>query len=295
QNYSEWQKTAWALHMILQMMGKTKLVLSYPEPEWNHALLRVTPDGYTTGLIPYGSKSFSVDINIRTSMVSLASANGEFSGFTLQDNKSVSSYFASYNYLLDSMGFEVDINPVPQEVADTTPFDKQTERLEWDQKSALNYLYANQFAHNAIARFTAPFRGKKLAPALFWGTYDMTGILFSGKEAASTGKGYVAKAAFDEQMIEFGFWPGDPRWDEPTLFAVSYPSDGKEYTDDMVRPKEANYNKSYSEFFLPLSAVLRYENPMDEAVRFFEDSFNAYAKDNWDNLEWFTKPLEIHN
>ena len=293
QNYSEWKKTAWALHMILQMMGKTKLALSYPEPGWNHALLHITPNGYTTGLIPYGSKSFSVDIDLRTSIVSLHSANGEFSGFTLQDNKSVSSYFASYNYLLDSMGFEVDITSTPQEVSDTTSFDKQTQRLEWDQKSALNYLYANQFAHNAISRFTASFRGKKISPGLFWATYDMTGILFSGKEAGDSGKREMGKPLFAEQRIEFGFWPGDPRWDKPALFAVSYPPDEKTYADDMVQPKEATYNHDYAEFFLPLEAVLQYEDPMAETVRFFEDAFSTYSKENWEDLNWFTKPLEV--
>lgn len=293
QKYSEWAPTAWALHMVLQMMGKTKLALSYPEPEWNHSLLELTPEGFTTGVIPSGGNNFSISINLRASNVSILGVNGESYGFSLQDSKSVSGYFASFNYMLDCINVEADISPIPQEVADQTPFDKQGEQLEWDQKSALNYLYSCHLAHNAIQCFVAPLRCKKINPKLFWGTYDLTAILFSGKDAPYDKKGYIEEAAFDEQLVECGFWPGDPGRDQPTYFALSYPMDSKKYTSGMVRPPEATYDETAAEFFLSLSDVLKSDSPFNTVKDFFTDAFTAYAENNWENLDWFKQPLTI--
>ena len=80
------------------------------------------------------------------------------------------------------------------------------------------------FAHNALGRFSSAFRGKRTPPSLYWGTFDLTTTLFSGEPLPfDPTASIVERAAFDEELMEFGFWPGDERTDEPSFFALPYP------------------------------------------------------------------------
>src|SRR5512135_473694 len=62
--YDEWRETLATLHMLSQMVGKTRLVLAPPEPQWSHVALPVTVDGLTTGPMPIGSRVLQIDIGL---------------------------------------------------------------------------------------------------------------------------------------------------------------------------------------------------------------------------------------
>lgn len=124
--YSEWAVTAETMHMILQTMGKVKLRRMDAQPEWNHALLYVTPGGFTTGLIPHGQSSFAVEIDLAQSTVTARCTTGMTAGFTIGGVRSVAAYYADFTAMLLHIGHDTPINPIPQEMANTTPFDQQT-------------------------------------------------------------------------------------------------------------------------------------------------------------------------
>ena len=294
--YSEWRETALTLHMISQMLGKTKLSRMEPQPQWNHIVLSLTPSGFTTGIIPYAEKTFSIELQAREGRVVTDGIDGRSSSFVLTNGVSISEYYAEYNRMLADVMCQTEIYTVPQEMNITTPFEKNTDKLHYDGARASDFFHMCVFAHNAILKFLSSFRGKKMLPSFFWGTFDVTGIVFSGKGRPFPGKGVIEETAFDEQMIEFGFWPGDDIVEEPSFFVLPYPFLTEEYPakDYKVRPEKAIYSPEKAEYFLSLRDALSYADPVQTLQEFFRDSYKAvtgYQK--WENMDWFDMPLLI--
>ncbi len=291
--YSDWADTAQQLHMLLQIIGKTKLALMPPQPEWNHVVLHMNARGFTTGLIPTGEDGINVTCNLRSSMIYAHRTNGAMAGFPLRNGTSVSEYFDDYKRMLATIGVDTGINPVPQEVADTAPFAEQAEKHDFDSEKALEFYDMCVFAYNAMLAFASPFRSKKILPSYFWGTFDLSTILFSGEECPCGMEGIIEKNAFDEKFVEFGFWPGDANMDEPSFFAMPYPFIGdKDYTKAPLSPQEAFYSPEKKEFFLPFRALAGRENPVAAFGRFGRDVMDAICYDyGWEKIEWFKKPL----
>ena len=290
--YSTWHTTCDTLHMVMQMMGKIKLRKMSPQPEWKHSLLQITARGFSTGLIPDGDHSFEISIDILNGMVDIMSTNGVNATFELHDGVSVSGYYADLMGALGYVGHPVVINVTPQEFHSATPFTEQTRRVDFDHAAARNFFMQNVFARNALLDFAAPYRGKKICPSLFWGSFDMTTVLFSGVEKKFPGTGVIEESAFDEQFIEFGFWPGDPNEDDPTFFVMAYPFLKGELDMSGVSVENALYSPEKAECFLKLKDALATPDPQSTVVRFCQETFAAISKqEKWGNVKWFTKPL----
>ena len=294
--YSDWKDTATGIHMVTQMMGKTKLARLDPQPEWNHIVLELTAQGFSTGLIPYGDKSFSVDLHIREGRVMATGMDGRSSSFVFESGLSVSEYYGQFNRMLADVMCETEMYAVPQEVAFTTPFDKHSDKLGYDGRKALDFYRMCVFARNAILRFLSPFRNKKMLPAFFWGTFDTTGILFSGKSKpfaeTAGGGGVIERVAFDEEMIEFGFWPGDDKFNDPAFFILPYPFLQKDLSGAPIQPEKAWYSPEKAEFFLKMSDLVSTDHPEEKLHDFFSSGYKIVSRtQNWENLGWFELPL----
>lgn len=292
--YRSWKDTNITLHMLLQMMGKVKLDKMTPQPEWNHALLYPTPQGFTTGLVPDAHGSFEIRLNLDAPGLEARCTSGAHAGFALKDGVSVSQYYDMFQTMLNYVGHPCGITSAPQEVFFTTPFEEQTTAVNFDGRRAWEYFETCVFAHNALLAFSAPFRGKKIPPSLFWGTFDMTTVLFSGAELAFPGEGIIEQVAFDERFVEFGFWPGDEKLDDPSFFVLPYPFVDNEPENDIQLPKGAAFVPEKKEYIFALKDVLAHDDPQQALVDFCRGSFSILANaDQWDGLDWFNKPLLV--
>lgn len=292
--YSRWADTARTMHMLLQMLGKVKLRRNAPQPEWNHALLYPTPSGFTTGLVPHDGYGFAVTMDIAAGRVDALCTSGRSSGFSLTGTHSVSELYARFGRMLEGIGHATPINAEPQEMPTKTPFGEQTGRHAWDGDAARAYFQNALFAHRALGQFAAPYRGKKISPSLFWGTFDMTTVLFSGVEKPFGGSGLIERVAFDEQFVEFGFWPGDDAVDDPSFFALPYPFLEKDLSGEAVRPAAAWYSPEKKEYFLKLKDIASEKDPAAVLNDFLWDAFHAVTRaEGWPNLSWLTKPLAL--
>lgn len=290
--YNEWTDTALTLHLVAQMLGKTKLSRMDPQAEWNHIVLQVTSDGFSTGLIPNGDKSFSISILAREGKVVTTGIDGRSSSFAFQNGMSVSEYYVEFNRMLADVTCETPIYTVPMEMSITTPFEKNTQKRNYSSQHAADFFRMCVFAHNALLEFVAPFRGKRLLPSFFWGTFDVSAILFSGKAVPFSGGGIIEKVAFDEQMLEFGFWPGDDLVPEPSFFILPYPFVTQDLSASGIKPGKAVFSAEKAEFFLSLRDALSYENPEKALQDFFQSGYEIITKmEKWDNLAWFNLPL----
>ena len=57
------------------------------------------------------------------------------------------------------------------------------------------------FADRALNRFLAPFRGKVTCPAYYFGTMDLSCLVYSGEAAPWGREDKVMQYAFDEKML----------------------------------------------------------------------------------------------
>ena len=76
--YEAWRDTKVTLHMYTQVIGKLRLALSPPEPEWAHVALYLTARGLTTGPIPYEERVFQADFDLIDHMLTISASKPRF-------------------------------------------------------------------------------------------------------------------------------------------------------------------------------------------------------------------------
>ncbi len=171
------------------------------------------------------------------------------------------------------------------------PFYHLDEPLAFDDQRAQAYFDQCLFARDALLEFSAPWRGKKTPPSLYWGTFDMTCVLFSGEPCPFDPEAsLVERVALDEQLVEFGFWPGDETYDKAAFFVMAYPF--LENSAGEVPVDGACFDASRAQYLLPLEDVLRARNPHAAVARLCREAFARIAEQQrWNHLAWLTKPL----
>lgn len=104
QTYGEWRDTCIALHMTTQMMGKVKLEMAAPQPEWSQVVLDVFPTGFTTGYLAHGSGGLQIDLDVTDAQVRALNTEGAAAAFPLRECLSVSDCYDRFVDLLENVG-----------------------------------------------------------------------------------------------------------------------------------------------------------------------------------------------
>lgn len=290
--YSSWSSTAETVHLVSQMLGKFKLDKMPAQPEWQQVTLPLTATGFTTGLVPCERIACSIEIDLFDSTVTATNTEGSRSSFTLRDQRSIAQYFDDFKRMLDEIGIDTAINPAPQEMDTTTPFDENTEARRYDAAAAQGGFAQFVFAYRTVLGFMSGYRCKMALPELFWGTFDVTGVLYSGKPAPYPGDGIIEQVAFDEELIEFGFWPGDNAEDNPSFFVLPYPFVEEDLSGTLNATSAGFYSPEKAEYFLPLEKALERDDPEAEVRAFFEEAFHVLThRGDWEDKDWYTEPL----
>ncbi len=140
-----------------------------------------------------------------------------------------------------------------------------------------------QFAWDAEQQFIAPFRQRKVYPGLFWGTFDVSCIIiYNELEDFPDDSKVIERAAFDEHMIEFGFWLGDDTIENPCFFTLPYPFvDGVELEVDDTFPTGSYFNSKMAEYLYEIKSEVS-QADTDETIRFLE----ASCKKSLECLKW---------
>ena len=140
QTYGEWRDTCIALHMTTQMMGKVKLEMAAPQPEWSQVVLDVFPTGFTTGYLAHGSGGLQIDLDVTDAQVRALNTEGAAAAFPLRECLSVSDCYDRFVDLLENVGHPCPIYPVPQEMFTDEPFYHLDEPLAFDDLRAQAYF-----------------------------------------------------------------------------------------------------------------------------------------------------------
>ncbi|AQS53222.1 hypothetical protein BW727_100829 [Jeotgalibaca dankookensis] len=181
------------------------------------------------------------------------------------------------------VGLDITIQTKPQEMAHTTPFEEDQNHHHYSESVASQILNWFQFAWDAEQQFIAPFRQRKVYPGLFWGTFDVSCIIiYNELEDFPDDSKVIERAAFDEHMIEFGFWLGDDTIENPCFFTLPYPFvDGVELEVDDTFPTGSYFNSKMAEYLYEIKSEVS-QADTDETIRFLE----ASCKKSLEYLKW---------
>jgi hypothetical protein len=287
-----WKDTCATLHLWTQIVGKVRMAKSsWLNHSW-HVTLYVTPRGLTTGPVPYGERVFQIDFDFVDHELLLQSSDGSGSRFALEP-QTVADFYARVMRALEKLDLAVDINRLPNEVADPTPFDEDRLHNAYDAEYANRYWRVLLQADRVFRRFRGGFIGKCSPVHYFWGAPDLAVTRFSGRPAPRHPGGVpnlpdtVAREAYSHEVSSAGFWPGGGPIDHAAFYSYAYPEPAG-FAQAEVQPAGAFYSQDLREFILPYDAVRGSPSPDDALLQFLESTYVAAA----DLGGWDRKSLE---
>ena len=282
--YSEWSATCDTLHAHTQVLGKLAAALAPPEPQLQHAALRLTARGYETLALPApdGSGAIVAGLDLRAHEAFAEHSTGASRRVALTPDRAVGEVCRELLDAVAEMAGHVEIDPTPQEVWWTVPLDEDREHRSYDAAAVTGYFAAASSAALALGAFRAPYRGRSTPVNAWWGSFDLAVNLFSGQPADPPSEDFIMRNAMDAQEVAVGWWPGDPRYDHPALYAYAHPAPGG-FADGRLSPTKARWDGALGEYVLDWEDVLRSDDPHGTAVTFARSAFShACAVCGWD-------------
>ena len=282
------------LQLISQILGKIKLQYAIQEPQWAHIILDITPRGFSTGLLKYGASYFEIEVNLIESIIFIKTEEKDVS-IKLGDGKTISEYYKEIINVSADLGLQFSIHTRPQEMGLKTLFEDDVNHHHYKEDTAREILKWFQFAWDAEQQFIGPLRQRKVFPGLFWGTFDVSCIVVYNKlEPFPDDSRVIERAAFDEHMIEFGFWLGDDHTEHPAFFILPYPFvSGVELEIDDSFPAGSYFSPKKAEYFYEIRNGIN-QVTTRESISFMEASFKKsmeYLK--WENTDHYFKELKM--
>lgn len=292
--YKENKNEITTLQLISQILGKIKLEYGAQEPQWAHVILRITPSGFSTGLLRYNDSYFEIEVNLIKNIIAIKT-NEKDMNIKLENGKSISEYYQEIINTAATLGLPLSIQTTPQEMEWKKPFEDDVDYHHYSEVVARQILEWFQFAWDAQQQFIAPLRQRKVYPGLFWGNFDLSCIvIYNEFESFPDDSKVIARAAFDEHMVEFGFWLGDDNFEYPTFFTLPYPfvKDVELETDDSF-PSGSYFSPKMAEYIYEIKDDAD-QAEISDAIRFMEASLKKsmeYLK--WEDTEHYFKTLKM--
>ncbi|NTU42722.1 MAG: hypothetical protein HGA78_06645 [Nitrospirales bacterium] len=290
--YEEWAPTKKTLQMCVQMVGKTKLALASPQPEWLHASLQLDACGFTTGPMPVGVRVLTVRIDVFSNVICLALSDGRERRVALGPDRCVADIWAEYSRSLAELNVEADIWTKPQELADVTPFDENTHDCLIVPEQAQRFHRLLCSLHGVFEEFRSQFFGRS-GVQFWWGAFDYAVLLFTGKhEVPPDNKGYIMRYDLDAEHMNAGFWPGDDAAPQAKFYAYLVPRpDGCETA--AIEPEHAGWVEAMGEWLMSYDSVRENADPGKAILNFLNSVYRvAVTQGRWDAEAFrYTKPV----
>src|SRR5436305_8249640 len=266
-SYEDWRATCDTLHALTQVLGKLAAKLAPPEPQLQHAALRLTARGWET--LPLsahaGSGSLVVALDLRVHEAVVEHSGGQAQRIALTPNRSVGEVTREILTAVREVAGAVEINPTPQEVSWTVPLDEDDQHAHYDPGQVGDYFAAATQAALALTAFRAPYRGRSSPVNAWWGTFDLAVFLFSGLPADPPSDDFIMRNAADAQLVEVGWWPGDIRYPRAAFFAFAHPAP-PDFADASLSPPAARWDQTLGEYILDWDDVRAAADPRAAAA-----------------------------
>jgi hypothetical protein len=283
-SYPEWRGTCDTLHAHTQLLGKLAVRLAPPEPQLQHAALRLTARGWETAPLPApdGSGSLVVALDLHAHEAVVEHSGGATGRIALTPDRPAGAVTHEVLAAVHKLAGPVQIDPTPQEVAWTVPLDADYEHAEYDKEKVAVYFAAATRAALVLAAFRAPYRGRSTPVNAWWGSFDLAVSLFSGAPATPPSDDFIMRNAMDAQEVAVGWWPGDTRYPKAAFYAYAHPAP-ETFSAGTLSPAAAHWDHTLGEFVLDWDDVLAAADPHATALEFARSAFrHACLTCAWD-------------
>jgi len=282
--YDAWSATCDTLHAHTQVLGKLAVALAPPEPQLQHAALRLTARGWETLPLPApdGSGALVVALDLRTHEAVAEHSDGQVERVALTPNRPVGEVTRDVLAAVRGLAGPVEINPRPQETPWTTPLDEDDEHATYDPAQVTAYFAAATRAALVLSALRAPYRGRSTPVNAWWGSFDLAVSLFSGLPVEPSSDEFIMRNAGDAQQIEVGWWPGDGRYPRAAFFSYAYPAP-EEFATATLSPAAARWDAGLGEYVLDWDDARASSDPHRAALDFGRSSVrHACMVCGWD-------------
>jgi Family of unknown function (DUF5996) len=267
--FEDWRATCDTLHAHTQVLGKLAVALAPPEPQLQHAALRLSARGWETLPLPApdGSGALVVALDLRSHEAVVEHSDGRVRRVALVPDRPVGEVTREVLAAVRTLVGPVEINTTPQETPWTTPLNEDTQHATYNPDQATAYFAAATEAALVLAALRAPYRGRSTPVNAWWGSFDLAVSLFSGEPADPPSKDFIVRNSGDAQQIEVGWWPGDHRYPRAAFYAYAYPPPPG-FAEGTLAPSSAHWDETLSEFILDWDDVRTGADPREAALSF---------------------------
>jgi hypothetical protein len=277
--YEAWRATCDTLHGHTQVLGKLAAALAPPEPQLQHAALRLTARGWETQPLPApdgsGAVVVALDLLVHEAVVEWSA--GRVTRIPLTPDRSVGAVTRD---VLAAVPVELDLKP--QETPWTTPLDEDEEHATYDTAQIRTYVDAATRAAQVLAAARAPYRGRSTPVNAWWGSFDLAVSLFSGRAAEPPSRDFIMRNAMDAEEVAIGWWPGDGRYERAAFYAFAHPAP-EGFANATLAPAAARWEPSLGEFILDWDDVCRAADPFEAGLAFTRSAVvHACTVCGWD-------------
>jgi hypothetical protein len=283
-SYAEWSGTCDTLHAHTQVLGKLAARLAPPEPQLQHAALRLSARGWETLPLPApdGSGALVIALDLRAHEAVAEHSAGRARRIALVPDRPVGEVTRELLEAVRDLAGHVEIDPTPQEVPWTVPLDEDDEHARYDPDHVARYFAAATQAALVLAAFRAPYRGRSTPVNAWWGSFDLAVSLFSGLPAEPPSDDFIMRNAMDSQEVAIGWWPGDARYARAAFYAYAHPA-AEGFAAATLAPPAARWEATLGEYVLDWDDVRRATDPRALALEFAHSAFrHACVVCAWD-------------
>lgn len=273
-SYERWSPTCDTLHAHTQVLGKLAVALAPPEPQLQHAALRLTARGWETAPLPCpdGSGILVVALDLRTQDAVVEHSEGSTERIPLTPDRPVGEVTEQLLATVRDLSGPVEIDPTPQEVPWSAPLNADQEHRRYDPDQVTAYFRAATRAATVLAAFRAPFRGRSTPVNAWWGSFDLSVSLFSGSPADPPSRDFIMRNAMDAEEVAVGWWPGDARYGTAAFYAYAHPAPSG-FSSATLSPQAAHWDAALGEYVLDWDDVRSSPDPHTMALDFARSAF----------------------
>ena len=278
----QWKDTCATLHMWTQIVGKIRAEFTPLVNHWWNVPLYVNARGLTTSLIPYGDRPFEISFDFLAHELVLQVTDGARAALPLSPMP-VADFFHKVMDMARSSGIQVKFWPMPVEVPDPIPFDRDDVHTSYDPQAVRKFWKILLNVQSVFEDFRSNFIGKCSPIHFFWGSFDLAVTRFSGRRAPERlGADPVTREAYSHEVSSVGFWPGSGNEGDPAFYSYTAP-EPPGFSGWPVRPAAARYDGQLREFILMYDEVQRSASPGATLLDFCQSTYEAGATlGKWD-------------
>ena len=283
------------LHLASQMLGKIRVAHSaWVNHGWHTAL---QPNARGLSALPTaasGGRTFTLTLDLCRHAIVLWVSDQSREELPLNAG-SVAALHRRLIAMLERHGLPSSFNGRPNEIPDAIPFAEDTAPREYDRDSAGRFRESLAAMLPAFQRFRAGFAGKASPVHFWWGSFDLSVSLFSGRDAPQHPGGVpglpdrIAREAYSREVASGGFWAGGVTPAEPFFYSYVYPAPPG-YREAKVA--HGRFDEGFGEFVLPYADVRSAAEPERTLSEFLQSAYETAANlAQWDRAALEREPV----